>query len=252
MEGTKDAKSNPRFRFRRKKSNPQPLEDESRHSLDIRKLSEAPELSPNGDGEVVYRTNRSRTTNDHTGVRASLPPAAFAELDKVLSDMSRGLQLKNSGERRGSFTPRSAVPPRPPRPNRPRTGSSPSTIDPLAEIRTKLAQEETTLQTEKKHLRLLVDSNGSAQRSKIKELQERIKERTELISALKQNLSLQNEHYISNGYLRVQRITTDADETVSEPVRYWTVIAYPKLQFFHSEWVREIPFPSGARTRGMN
>ena len=100
--------------------------------------------------------------------------------------------------------------------------------DPLAEIRKKIQQEEELLETQREAVRNF--SGGDKQ--ELADLKESIAERLMLISALRQNLTLSNEFLVTNGYTKVRK---DKDDDFKQ---YWTVIAYPKLQFFHTESVR--------------
>ena len=165
------------------------------------------------------------------GERMSIPPETFRELSEVLSRVGTPESSSQSQEGTVKRDPaRHLIPCK-------RSASNPEAGDPLAEIRVKLLKEEATLMEERARMRMLIES-PEEERGKVDELKARIKERMLLIDGLKQNLSLHNEHLISNGLLKMRKLALVPGEEELQPVSYWALLEFPMIKFFRTEWVR--------------
>lgn len=99
--------------------------------------------------------------------------------------------------------------------------------DPLEAIRNKIILEEEMLEKQREAVRNFSGSD----KKELAELKESVAVRVTLISALRQNLTFQNENLITNGYVKVRKDQED------EFISYWVVIEFPNLQFFVTESV---------------
>ena len=140
-------------------------------------------------------------------------------------DVHGGSPTRDSGfNTNGEITLR---PPRPPR--RATTGGVDESVN---EIRKKLAIEEKLLEEDRN---LVLNYNSSLGIS-ISELKSRIEERLILISALKQSANLQNDQFITSGYMKMRRTRTELF------LRYFFLVKTRQLLFYKSESVKNFNY----------
>jgi hypothetical protein len=97
----------------------------------------------------------------------------------------------------------------------------------IVELQKKLIQTEAQLEETREQVRKFSERDPK----KLKELKERVTELSALVNALRQNLNLQSESLMTEGYIKFKRTETD------EFVQYWVSLDYPMLKFYNSETV---------------